>query len=116
MSLQKIANSIFMHINGRLIGFAAVNETLDSLSNQSRLLISTYNEVAILGQGRFTSSRALYGTGNFTPPTEAFLGESVPGFNLTVTASLATGAYDPAPGFNLTVTASLAAGAYDLTP
>jgi hypothetical protein len=35
-------------------------------------LFTSNSVIYKLGQGRFTSGAALYGTGTFTPPTEAF--------------------------------------------
>jgi hypothetical protein len=72
---QRIGDRLYLHINGALIG--SVGDSGNSLpisaSFRVEAALFTSNSVIYkLGQGRFTSGAALYGTGTFTPPTEAF--------------------------------------------
>jgi hypothetical protein len=72
---QRIGDRLYLHINGALIG--SVGDSGNSLpisaSFRVEAALFTSNSVIYkLGQGRLTAGAALYGTGTFTPPTEAF--------------------------------------------
>jgi hypothetical protein len=68
LSIQRVSGVYYLHAKG---------QPIDSFSNTiSGYLLSAFfsdsnDKVAIFGQGRFTAA-ALYGTGNFTPPSTAF--------------------------------------------
>jgi hypothetical protein len=72
---QRIGDRLYLHINGALIG--SVGDSGNSLGSSASFRIEaalyTGNSVIYkLGQGRLTVGAGIYGTGNFTPPTEAF--------------------------------------------
>jgi hypothetical protein len=72
---QRIGNQLYLHINGALI--ASVGDSGNFLDSSASFSIEaalfTGNSVIYkLGQGRLTVNEAIYGTGNFTPPSTAF--------------------------------------------
>jgi hypothetical protein len=68
LCIQRVGNMYYLQAKGQLVD--SFSNTISGFSLSA--FYSSATNAATFGQGRFTSGAALYGTGNFTPPTEAF--------------------------------------------
>jgi hypothetical protein len=69
LSIQRISGTYYLHVKGQKItSFANTVQDYFVQVFGTDLALGT----TVLGQGRFTSGAALYGIGNFTPPSTAF--------------------------------------------
>jgi hypothetical protein len=69
LSIQRISGTYYLHVKGQKItSFANTVQDYFVQVFGTDLALGT----TVFGQGRFTSGAALYGIGNFTPPSTAF--------------------------------------------
>jgi hypothetical protein len=69
LSIQRISGTYYLHVKGQKItSFANTVQDYRVAAFGTDLALGT----TVFGQGRFTSGAALYGIGNFTPPSTAF--------------------------------------------
>jgi hypothetical protein len=68
---QRIGDQLFLHVNGQQV--TSVIDSDNALDSSAGFIVTANATSAlIIGQGRLTVGAGIYGTSNFTPPTEAF--------------------------------------------